>query len=172
MKTLNWKHTGWFAKNFIFTIGQQIIGQLTFDSSWNLKALYTDKETELKFAQKSFWDRDVLITKGEEKIGQIHSGLFGEHTIKLVTGEKFILSTSFWEQEVYWKTEKGETIVKYKQAAWSSMGKGLISLKDSLTVETEKVLISSGFFVRQLARKRRAITVAILIPIIAAGSSS
>ena len=170
MKTLNWRHTDWFAKNFIFTMERQIIGQLTFNSSWNFNALYTDKEIKLKFVQKSFWDRNVLITKDGKTIGEIHLGLFGEQTLKLVTGERFILSTSFWEQEVYWKTEKGETIIKYQQATMSSMGKGLISSEDSLTIETEKLLISSGVFVRQLTRKRRAMTVAILIPIIAAAS--
>lgn len=87
-----------------------------------------------------------------------------------MTGEKFILSTSFWEQEVYWKTENGETIIKYQQATMSSMGKGSISSTDLLTIETEKLLISSGIFVRQLARKRRAMAVAVVILIIAAAS--
>ncbi len=170
MKTLNWRHTGWFAKNFTFTLEQQIIGQLTFNSSWNFEALYTDKETKLKYAQKSFWDRDVLITKAGKTIGEIHIGTFGEQTLKLMTGERFILSTSFWEQDVYWKTEKGETIIKYQQATMSSMEKGLISLKDSLTIETEKLLISSGLFIRQMTRKRIARTVVIMILIIAAAS--
>lgn len=170
MKTLNWRHTDWSAKNFIFSIGQEIIGQLTFNSSWNFNAVYTDKETRVKFAQKSFWDRDVLITRDGKTIGEIHIGLFGEQALKLVTGERFTLSTSFWEKEAYWKNEKGETIVRYQQATMSSMGKGLISLKDSLTIEIEKLLISSGVFVRQLTHKRRAIAVAIVIPIIAAAS--
>jgi hypothetical protein len=168
MKTLNWKHTDWSGKNFIFSIGQEIIGQLTFYSSWNFNAVYTDKETNIKFAQKGFWDRDVLITKDGRTIGEIHNGLFGQQTIKLTSGDKFILSTSFWEHEAYWKTENGETIVKYQQATMSSMGKGLISLNDSLTVETEKLLISSGLFARQIRHKRAALIIVILIPILAA----
>lgn len=170
MKTLNWRRKGWFAKKFIFFVEQQIIGQLNFNSSWNFNALYSDKESELKFAQKSFWERDVIITIDEKKVGKIHVGIFGEQTLKLETGERFILSTNLWEQEVFWKDEKGETIIKYKQAKMSSMGKGLISSKESLTIEMEKLLISSGVFIRQLTRKRRTIIVAIMIPIIAAAN--
>jgi len=168
MKTLNWRHTGWNARNFIFSIGQEIIGQLTFNSYWNFNAVYTDKDMNLKFNQKSFWDRDAVITKDGVAIGEINFGLFATQTLKLVTGERFTLSTSFWEQEVFWKNEKGETIVKYQQATMSSMGKGLISLKDSLTIETEKLLISSGLFARQIRHKRAALIVVIMIPILAA----
>jgi hypothetical protein len=90
----------------------------------------------------------------------------GEQILKLVTGERFIISTCFWEQEVYWKTEKGETIIKYQQAKMSSMEKGLISLKGSLTTETERLLISSGLLVRQSAHKRIAVKMAIIIPLL------
>lgn len=168
MKTINWRHTDWNARNFIFSIGQEIIGQLTFRSSWNFNAVYTDKETKLRFARKSFWDKNVFITKDEKTIGEIDFGFFGNQTLKLVTGERFTLSSNFWEQEVNWKTEKGETIIKYQQATMSSMGKGLISLKDSLTIETEKLLISSGLFARQLRHKRVVLIVVIMIPILAA----
>ncbi|MCP2042121.1 hypothetical protein [Pontibacter sp. HSC-36F09] len=170
MKTLNWRHTGWFAKDFIFTMEQQIIGNLTIDSSWNFKALYTDEETKLNFAQKSFWDRNVSITRDGEVIGEIHSGLFGEKTLRLVSGEKFTISTSLWEQEVYWKTEEGNTVVQYWQATMSSMGKGSISLEKSLPVEMEKLLISSGLFIRQMTRWRRARKMAVIILVIASGS--
>ena len=167
MKTLNWRHTDWNARNFIFSIGQEIIGQLTFSSYWNFNAVYTDKETNLKFAQKSFWDRDATITKDGETIGEINFGLFATQTLKLATGEKFTLSSSFWEQEAYWKTDKGETIIKYQQATMSSMGKGLISLNDTLTIDKEKLLISSGLFARQARHKRLILVAAIMIPIFA-----
>jgi hypothetical protein len=168
MKTLNWRHTDWNARNFIFSIGQEIIGQLTFYNSWSVSAVYTDKETNLKFAQKSFWDRDVLITKDGKVVGEIDFDLFGTQTLKLPTGERFTLSTNFWEQEAYWKNEQGKTIIKYQQATMSSMGKGLISLNDSQTIEMERLLISSGLFARQLRRKRITLMIIVMIPIMAA----
>jgi hypothetical protein len=168
MKTLNWRHTDWNARNFIFSIGQEIIGQLTFNSYWNFNAVYTDNDTNLKFSQKSFWDMDAIISKDGETVGEINFGLFATQTLKLVTGERFTLSTSFWEQEAYWKTENGETIVKYQQATMSSMGKGLISLNDSLTIDKEKLLISGGLFARQVRHKRIILFIVIMIPILAA----
>ncbi|HZF65625.1 MAG TPA: hypothetical protein VEZ55_14120 [Chitinophagaceae bacterium] len=170
MKTLNWKRTDWKARNFIFSVGEELIGQLTFNSTWNFKAVYTDEQTQLKFVQNSFWNRDVLITKDGKAIAKIHSGIFGEQTLKLVTGVKYFISTSLWEQEVYWKTEKGETIIKYQQATMSSMENGLISLEESMTSEMEKLLISSGLFVRQMRRKRITRTLVIMLPILAAAS--
>lgn len=50
----------------------------------------------------------------------------------------------------------------------SSMGKGKIDITDSLTIEIEKILISSGLFVRQLILKRVTLTIAIVVPILAA----
>jgi len=170
MKTLNWRRANWLARNFILSIGQETIGQLTFNNSWNFNAVYTDKETNLKFARKSFWDSDVLITKDEKAIGEINFGLWGTQTLKLATGEKFTLSSNFWGQVVTWKNENGETIVKYQQATMSSMGKGLISLMDSLAIEKEKLLVSSGLFARQLMHRRIAVLMAAMIPIMASAS--
>ena len=164
MKTLNWRHTDWLGKNFIFSIGQEIIGQLTFNS-WNMNAVYTDRDTTIKFVKKSFWSQDVFVTSDDKVVGEISFNLFKRQTLKMASGEKYILSTSFWEQEVYWKTEHGETIIKYRQATMSSMGKGLVSLKDTLSIETEKLLICSGLFTRQLIRKRLVLIMVIMIPI-------
>jgi hypothetical protein len=169
MKTLNWKRTDWNARNFILLVGQEIIGHLTFNNFWDFNAEYIEKETKLKFLKKSFWDRDVLITKDGKVVGEIDFGLFRPTSLKLTTGERFTLSSDFWEQEVYWKNEQGETIIKYQQATMSSMGKGTISLNDSLIVEIEKLLICSGIFARQIRRKRAAFIV-IIIPILAASS--
>jgi len=168
MKTLNWNRTGWNARNFIFSIGQEIIGQLTFNSSWNLNAVYIDKETNLKFARKSFWDNDVQIIKDGKAIGDINFRLFGIQTLKLLTGEKFTLSSSFWEQEAYWKNENGDIIIKYQQKTMSAMGKGQISLEDSLTIESQKLLISSGLYARQVRLKRNALMISLMIPFLAA----
>jgi hypothetical protein len=170
MNTLNWRGTSWTARNFIFSIGDETIGQLTFGDHWSFNAAYTDKQTHLKFTQKSFWDRDVVVTSEGNTIGEIHSGPFSQQTLRLGNGERFSLSTSFWEQEAYWKTDKGETVVKYQQATMSSMGKGLITLEGNLGTEREILLVCSGLFARQMARKRIRRTAAIMIPMIAAAS--
>ena len=170
MRTLNWNNTGWFEKNFTFTKEQQVVGQLSFSNVWSFNATYSDEHTQLNFAQKSFWDRDVLVTKHGETIGEINNGVFGEKTLKLVTGERFFMSTSLWEQEVYWKTEKGETIIQYQQALMSSMKKGSISFKESLPIDTEALLISSGLFIRKMTRRRRMRTMIVMILAITAGN--
>lgn len=168
MKTLHWKRTNWTAQNFIFSAGRDILGQLTFHSNWNFKAVYTDQQTKLKFVQESFWSRDVLITEGERIVGKIRSGLFGGSTLTLPAGDTYVIATSLWEQEVYWKTEQGETIIKYQQAIMSSLEKGVISFKNKLPLETEKLLMSSGLFIRQMRLKRIIRTVVVMIPIMAA----
>jgi hypothetical protein len=165
MKTLNWRHTDWSARQFVFSLGQEIIGQLTFHSSWNFNAVYTDNVTRLNFSQDGFWSGKILITRDEKVIGEIDSGILSKQTLKLVTGDKYDLTSNFWGRNVKWKNEKGETIVNYKQASMSSMGKGTINLVDSLTIELEKILVGSGLFVRMLIVKRIALTVAIVVPI-------
>lgn len=168
MKSINWKSTDWSGRKFIFSIGKEIIGKLNFYSSWNLNAVYTDKDTKLKFSQKGFWNRNVLITKEGKVVGEVKFRFFGNQTLKLATGERFTLSTNAWGGDVHWKTQDGQTIIKYKQATMSSMGKGVISLAESLTNDTEKLLVSSGLFTRQLIHKRVAFVIAIAIPIVLA----
>lgn len=170
MKMINWKRTNWTARKFIFSIEQAQVGQLTFNHTWKFDANFTDHQTQLKFTQKSFWDRDVLIKKDGKRVGELQSGLFGEQKLKLATGEIFFISTSFWGQEAYWKTIEGETIITYKQAAMSSLENGLIKLNASLTSDIEKLLISTGLFARLVSRKRIAQTVAVMIPILTAAS--
>jgi hypothetical protein len=170
MKTLNWRHTDWNARNFVFSLGQEVVGQLAFYSSWNFNAVYTDKDTRLTFSQKGILNRNVSITKDGNPVGEIDFSLFVDQTLKLTTGELFTLSTNVWGRDVNWKTKDGEVVVKYQQATLNSMGKGVVSVEDSLTDETAKVLVSSGLFVRQLIRKRVALTVVCMIPIIAASN--
>jgi hypothetical protein len=169
MKILTWRHTDWNARNFVLSVGQEIIGQLTFNNFWNFNAVYVEKETKLTFLQKSFWDRGTLVIKDGKAVGEIDSGLFGLQSLKLTTGERFTLSCNFWGQEVYWKNEQGEIIIKYQIATMSSMGRGTISLDSSLTAETEKLLVCSGIFARQLKRKGAAFMI-MMIMILAASS--
>ena len=169
MKTLNWRHTDWNARNFVFQVGQEIIGQLSFYSVWNFNAVYTDSETKLKFAQKGFWSK-ILVTQEEKVVGKIDSGIFGRQTLTLSTGEVFRLSTDFWGSNVRWSNAAGEIVVNYKQATMSSMGKGVIDLRDTMNTEVETLLISAGLFIRQLTQKRRTLMVALMLPILAAAS--
>ena len=168
MKKLNWRHTDWNARNFVFLLGQEIIGQLSFNSTWNFNAVYTDKETRLKFTQKGFWDRRVSITRDGKEIGEIERVFFDKQTLTLITGEKYELVSNIWGRDLSWKNSAGETIIKYQQATMSSMGKGTITLTDSLTIEAGKMLVTSGLFIRQLILKRRTLIVMIFIPILAA----
>ncbi len=171
MKTVSWRHTDWNARHFVFTIGQEVIGQLTFNSSWNFNAVYTDKKNNLRFSQKSFWDRDVIVTQGGKPVGEIKNDFFfGRQTLKLPSGETFLLSSNVWGRNVNWKNDRGEVVVRYQQATLSSMGKGLISIDASLTSETERLLVSTGLFARQLLHKRVALMLAFMIPVWAAGS--
>lgn len=168
MRTLNWRHTDWNARNFVFFLGQEIIGQLTFNSHWSFNAVYLDAETRLKFTQKGFWSRKVSIDKEGKKIGEIDNGFLGKQLLTLTNGERYELVSNFWLRNVTWKNANGSTIVKYRQATMASMGKGIVELTDSGKSEIEKLLVASGLFVRQLILKRAALTALIFLPILAA----
>lgn len=124
----------------------------------------------LKFAQKSFWSNLIFVMKEGRKVGEIRMGMLGEQTLKLESGERFFLYASFWEQEAYWKSEAGETVVRYRQAFMSAMSRGEITAAASLPSETKNLLVGSGLLLRSMMAKRRALTVAILLPIIASAS--
>lgn len=98
-----------------------MIGRLTLDSLWNFNATYSHREEMLKFAQKSFWSNLIFVMKEGRKVGEIRMGMLGEQTLKLESGERFFLYASFWEQEAYWKSEAGETVVRYRQAFMSPL---------------------------------------------------
>jgi hypothetical protein len=169
MKTLNWRHTGWSARNFVVSVGRELVGQLTFDNSWNFNAVYTDKETRLVFAQKGFWNLDVSVSRDGQPIGEIRNDFFfGRQTLQLATGETYVLTSNAWGRNLNWKTAEGKPLVYYDQATLGSGGWGTIRLSESLTVDTEKLLVSTGIFGRQLLQRRLARVVLVMIPVIAA----
>lgn len=167
MKTLNWRYTDWWSNTVAFSFGRETIGQLSFSSYWNFKAVYSDKENKFVFSQKSFWDTKVLIRKNERVIGEIDGGFFVKPTLKLLTGEKFEFVSNFWGKNNKWKNHRGEVVIRYTQATMSSMGKGTINLSDSLTTDLENLLVSSGLFIRHLIVKTVVLTVAIFVPMMA-----
>jgi len=152
----------------MFLMDQATIGELSFYGSWHFNAVYTDRETHLKFARKSFWDNDIRITQGGQIMGTLHKLFFGQQVLTLPSGERFTLSTSFWEQEVYWRNENGNTVIRYQQATMSSMGKGSISVQDTLPMDTQRVLMAGGLFARHLRRKKASLLVAFFFPMMIA----
>ncbi|MBF9239622.1 hypothetical protein I2I05_19675 [Hymenobacter sp. BT683] len=167
MKTSTWKCADWLAQRFVITLERQREGQLLFTSWWHHDAVYTDHDTKLQFARKSFWSSDIFITKDGEPLGEIRFGLFGEPALTRASGELFVLSTSLWEQEAYWKTAGGETLMRFQQAALSFIGKGVIRSAEALPRELETLLVSSGVFAQQLSRNRTVLLVAMLLLLIA-----
>lgn len=169
MRTINWRHTDWGARNFVLSMGEQVMGSLSIGTSWIFKGSYTDHSTNLKFAQRSFWDRDMVITNGNEKVGEISSSILGRHRLLTSAGRAYFLSTSLFEQEAYWKTESGQTLITYQQATMSSLGKGTIKMAESLSVEEQTLLIASGIFARK-AEHRRRVWVAVFMLFIASAA--
>ncbi len=162
MKTIHWNNLDWSTRHFIFTLEEKPIGQLDFSSFWNLDAVYSDPETVLHFTHKGFWNRKIIITKGEEIIAEVQRGAFTPLTLHLASGEQFTLHTNVWGRDVQWKNEKGESIIQYKQATLGTMmAKGSVVFKASLPPETAKILMSSGLYIRQCVRKRGATFVSI-----------
>ena len=84
-----------------------------------------------------------------------------------MTGERFQLSTGFWQQAASWQKENGKTVIRYEHAALGSRGKGIVCSPDALPPALETLLLSSGVYVRQLTQKRTAVMVAIVMPLIA-----
>ncbi len=169
MKTLNWRHTDWSARKFIFFSGQEIIGELNFNSAWNFNGTYVDSGSEFQFRENAdrIWKRRVFITRNGQLVGSLHYQLFRDPQLQLATGETFILPSNFFGRNVQWTNSKNEAIVKYEQASMTSMGKGTITLTTPLPAETEKVLIIAGLYIRQLILKKTSLLLIVLIPIFA-----
>lgn len=166
MKTFTWQRLNWFATRFLVRMEQHPVGQLLFTSSWNWDAEYTEQDTTLRFVQPSAWSNEVLVTQDGQPVGGIRFRLFGEQTLQLASGEYFVLSTSPWQQEVYWKTPSGETLLTYQQATWSARSTGIISSPNALSAELERLLLSSGIYMRQLSQMRTALLILILLPLL------
>jgi len=156
MQTIEWNHVGWSTLNFVFSLEEKPIGQLDFSGLWNFKAVYSDPETALYFTPKGFWNRKVIITEREKVIAEVKRGAFTPLTLYLASGEQFTLHANVWGRDVQWKNEKGDSIIQYKQATLGNMAKGSIVFKASLPLETAKILMSSGLYIRQYLRKRGA----------------
>lgn len=159
MKTLNWVRTGWTASDFVLSLGQDIIGQLTFSPALNSKAVYADNNLRLKFIQSFFGSGTISITQDEKPIGEIVTRVFGGTTLELITGEKYKLGSNFWGFNFYWENASGERIMRYESTALS---KGTIEVYGMMTKEMEILLSSSGLFVKQSRQKRILLTIGLI----------
>jgi hypothetical protein len=163
MRTLQWRHTDWTARKFVFQVGPDTIGQLSFNNYWNLNAIYVDSETSIKFSQKSFFDDAVVVTQNEKVIGTLSCG-FMRQSLRLTNGERYDLVSNFLGRDVKWKNQRGEELIKYHQATLSTMGRGTIHTSSTLSRETEILMISGGLFIKQLMLKRMLIVMVAMFP--------
>lgn len=166
MKTLNWRAIDLNSRNLILSAGHEVVGQLSFISYWNSDAVYSDKESEFMFNSKGIFKNDILISKKGQPIGELNFRFFGDHTLTLSSGEKFILSSSPWGRDVNWKSASGEVIVHYQQTSAFSTRQGFVNVKDSLDSGLQKLLTSSGLFARQLMLYHRLMFIAIVCSVL------
>lgn len=165
MTTFNWRHTDWRGKEVLFTtVERQVVGKLSLYGSWN--ASYSYDESDFNFTSKGLFDTKVRITQDGNLLARLKMGSFGLPTLTLATGERFILSTDFWERELYWKTDRGEKCMIYHRPALSSMGKGMVYVKDGLAGEKARLLMSTGLYARKRVHYLITLAIAVIVPIV------
>jgi hypothetical protein len=162
MNTMQWRHTDWVGRNFIFWLNEKVVGQLTFKNSWNLNAIYRSEQNQLKFVVSGFWKTKVKVFKNDDLIGEIETHFYGKQTLKLSNGKSYSLTSGFWGRNTQWADSKGETLIKYTTAYLRSMGKGTITISDKLAPDEKDLLVSSGLFARQLFLKMAAVVVIVM----------
>jgi hypothetical protein len=165
MNTLQWRHTDWTAKSFVFSIGEKIIGQLTFAGSLTFSATYNSNKNKLKFSEKDFWGKEVSIEKDGNVVALFSHNIFGNQTLTLKNGDKFSLTSDFWGSNAKWQNLKGDTIVTYSAATMSTMGKGTIHISENMDEEIEEILFSGGLFIKQYIIRKFILISAILSPL-------
>jgi len=164
MKTLNLKSTSWTARNFIFGLGQEIIGRLSFQSGFRYKASYEEKNLSYQFASPSFWGSSIDVLSSGKKIATLKQKWFKDY-ITLATGETFTFRSSFGGRKQWWATAQGKEIVQFTSPTFNSLGRSTITIDDDLSTDTSTLLMSSGIVVRQL-RVQRVLLFVVLIPVI------
>jgi hypothetical protein len=170
MNTLQWRHTDWTGRNFIFWLNEKVIGELTFKSSWDLNAVYQSQQAQLKFIVTGFWKNRILIMRGNEKLGEIKNGFSGKQTLTLVNGKSYVLTSGFWGRSAQWSNLNGEILIKYTTASIRSMGKGTIIVSHNLAADEKELLVSTGLFARQMLLKMAVMVLIIMIPAMSAAS--
>lgn len=170
MKSIQWRHTDWSARRFVFQAGQELIGQLVFANNWNFDATYSSSDSRLTFTEKGFWDRKVHITRDGVEVALLTNTLFGKALLQLHSGEVYQLKSNFLGRNIQWLNSQDEVVIQYKQATLSTMGKGTVQFHQTLSNATEQLLLSSGLYMPRLVVKRMMTVMVCCIPIMAAAS--
>lgn len=153
MKSLQWRHTDWTARKYVFQSGLDTIGKLVL-GYWDSSAVYLTAESRMAFSEESFWRNTIHVKRDNVQVAVIKYEVFGPYALQLHSGEVYYLKRDFVGRNTKWENEEGAAIASYQPATFSSGGKGTLNFTQSVAEETEHLLAGSGLYLSVLFQRR------------------
>ncbi len=117
-KELKWVQPHASKMEYEMRSGDMVIATLRFRSSFGSFATAASADGTWSFKRVGFLNTRVTIrANGSETDMAIfkNNTWSGGGTLELLTGKKYTVNTNFWETRFEFKTEMGDTLIKYEK---------------------------------------------------------
>jgi hypothetical protein len=148
-KDLKWVQPRALKMHYELLQGEELAATLRFRSSFGTLATAESGDGCWTFKRVGFWQTRVTIRVcGEDTdIAVFKNNTWsGGGTLELADGRKYLASTNFWRGNYEFKTETGETLVKFKNSGLIHLSAEVETGESSRNVPEMKWVIMLGWY--------------------------
>lgn len=165
MESLSWKQNGWNGRKYSISTTYGLVGKLDFRGWSGYDADFNSERISLTFRNKGWFQQEVTIRFNGEVVGKTDTSAFGTNYINLVSGERYKPKTKPFSSNRILMDEGGNPVVRFDQEGFSGTN-GTIAIHSEVPELTRLLLVATGLYFKSVADKRRAILIAIFMPLI------
>jgi hypothetical protein len=130
-RELEWKQPSAWKMEYELRTGEDLVATLRFRSSFGSFATAESADGCWTFKRVGFWQTRVTIRGcgSDTEIAMFKNNTWsGGGTLEMHDGRQFLATTNFWQTNLEFKTEAGQTLVQFKPG-------GLVHLSAKVEIE-------------------------------------
>ena len=156
---ITWRNIDTSGRRVNFEASNLVLGELTLFGPFLSNAHYYTSQGGIRFNKNGdTWPTRMLLEKNGKTVGALVFRIYRSPSLVLKNGNHFFLKCNLFGRNLRWSNDKGESVVAYKYPTMQSMGRGSISVSNTLSREEADILISTGIVARNYFTHKLSIT--------------
>ena len=146
---ITWRNTDTSGRRFNFEAANLVMGELTLFGPFLSDAHYYTSQGGIRYTKNNDnWPNRMLLQKNGAVVGSLVFRIYKSPSLVLQNGNHFQLDCNLFGRNLKWKNANGDSVVSYTLPTMKSMGRGSISVSNTLAKEDADILIGTGIVAR------------------------
>ena len=156
---ITWRNIDTSGRRYNIEASNLVVGELTLFGPFLSNAHYYTSQGGIRFNKNgNTWQTRMELEKNGETVGALVFRIYKSPSLALKNGKHYTLESNLFGRNLRWVNADGNPVVSYTDPTMQSMGRGSISISDSLSREEADVLVSTGIVTRNYFTHKLAIT--------------